>query len=440
VIVTGERVDLTGNEGVADGELAMIAAVEQTVDTSLPGDSVHTVIKLAAPGLAFEYRRATTKIYANVVKSTQGETVSEVLGGGDPAQALQSFPLRRKPLTYLAAATALGAVSTLQVRVDDLLWHEAAGLARMGPTERAYLLRTAEDDTTRVIFGTGTRGARLPSGTENVRALYRAGAGAGGNLAAGRITQLVIRPPGVGGVSNPLASAGGADRDTVLSARENIPVSVEALERLVSVRDFEDFARARAGIGKASAAWLSDGRRRFVHLTIAGVHDAPIAPGSDLFTALRDAISACGDPHLPFELAVRALGLIVLVADVAIDEDRDWPVVETAARGALLDAFSADRRRLGQDVLLSDVIGALHGVPGVRWVKVTGLTLVSESTQPAQLTELASQLKEPVPARLAVPFARVVKKRSSPPEVVPAHLAVLSPAVPDTLILRQVPS
>jgi predicted phage baseplate assembly protein len=437
VIVTGERVDLTGNEGVADGELAMIAAVEQTVNTSLPGDRVHTVITLAAPGLAFEYRRATTKIYANVVKSTQGETVSEVLGGGDPARALQSFRLRRKPLTYLAAPTALGAASTLQVRVDDLLWHEAAGLARMGPTDRAYLLRTAEDDTTRVVFGTGARGARPPSGVDNVRALYRAGAGAGGNLASGRITQLVTRPPGVGGVSNPLASTGGADRDTVLSARENIPVSVEALERLVSVRDFEDFARARAGIGKASAAWLSDGRRRFVHLTIAGVHDAPIAPSSDLFAALRAAVAACGDPHLPFELSVRALGLIVIVADVAIDEDRDWPVVEQAARGALLDAFSADRRQLGQDVLLSDVIGTLHGVPGVRWVTVAGLTLVPENIKIGELADLATELTGPVPARVPVPLASVVKG-SSPPEIVPAHLAVLSPAVPDTLILRQV--
>lgn len=436
VVVAGERVDLTGNAGVADGELAMISAVEQGVNTALPGDSVHTVITLATP-LEFKYRRSTTTIYANVVKSTQGETIAEVLGGGDPARPLQSFSLSRKPLTYLPAPTALGASSTLQLRVDDLLWREARGLARMGPTERGYLLRTTEEDTASVVFGTGTRGARLPSGADNVRARYRAGAGASGNLATGRISQLATRPTGVDAVLNPLPSTGGADRDSALSARANIPVSVQALERLVSLRDFEDFARARAGIGKASAAWLTDGRRRFVHVTVAGVHDAPISPSSDVFVALRAALAACGDPHLPLELSVRVLELIVLVADIAIDEDRDWTVAEQVARDALLNVFSPDRRQLGQDVLLSDVVGTLHTVPGVRWVNVAGLTLISEKTTPEQLARLPDTLIGNVPARLVVPFASA---KSTPPLVTPAHLAVLSPTIPDTLILRQVPA
>jgi hypothetical protein len=77
----------------------------------------------------------------------------------------------------------------------------------------------------------------------------------------------------------------------------------------------------------------------------------------------------------------------------------------------------------------------------VRWVEVTGLTLVSENTDPDQLAKLADEFKGPVPARLDVPFARVVKaKDRESVTVTPAHLALLSPAVPDTLILRQVPA
>ncbi|HEV7806666.1 MAG TPA: putative baseplate assembly protein [Solirubrobacteraceae bacterium] len=435
VIVAGERVDLAGTAGVRDGELAMIASVEQTVDGAIAGDSVHTVITLAS-ALGFGYRRATAKVYANVVKSTQGESVAEVLGGGDPTRPLQTLSLSRKPLTYLPAATAFGASSTLQVRVDDLLWEEAGGLARMGSTQRGYLVGTADDDTVSITFGTGERGARPPSGVDNVRAAYRVGAGAAGNLAAGAISQLVTRPAGVSAVLNPLISSGGADRDGPDSARENIPVSVEALERLVSVRDFEDFARARAGIGKASAMLLSDGRRRFVHLTVAGVDDAPITPSSDLFVALRAAVAACGDPHLPVVVAVRVLGLVVLVADVAIDADRDWMVVERAARAALLDAFSVRRRRLGEDVLLSDVVATVQDVPGVSWVAVTGMRLVSETVTPEELDKLGDSLGAPPPARIVVPYASATK--DTPPVIVPAHLAALSPKVPDTLILRQV--
>jgi hypothetical protein len=204
------------------------------------------------------------------------------------------------------------------------------------------------------------------------------------------------------------------------------------------VRDFEDFARARAGIGKASAAWLTDGRRRFVHLTIAGVKDAPIAPSSDLFTALLAALAACGDPHLPFEVSVRVLALIVVVADVAIDVDRDWAVVEKAARAALLEAFSVDRRELGEDVLLSDIVATLQSVPGVSWVKVTGLALVPETVTPKDLDALSKEIGTTVPDRLVVPLASTTKDNDKPPVITPAHLALLSPAIPDTLILRQI--
>ena len=41
-----------------------------------------------------------------------------------------------------------------------------------------------------VMFGDGMRGARLPSGVNNVRAAYRKGLGTDGNVGAGKLTQL----------------------------------------------------------------------------------------------------------------------------------------------------------------------------------------------------------------------------------------------------------
>jgi hypothetical protein len=134
-------------------------------------------------------------------------------------------------------------------------------------------------------------------------------------------------------------------------------------------------------------------------------------------------------------VAVRVLALILLVADVAIDPDRDWIVVEKTARATLLDAFSVQRRQLGEDVLLSDAIAALQHVPGVRWVEVAAMTLVTETITPEQLDALPQTLHGTPPARLVVPFASAT--RNGPPLIVPAHLAVLSPKVPDTLILCQ---
>ena len=54
-------------------------------------------------------------------------------------------------------------------------------------------------------------------------------------------------------------ASGGAGKETRDQARKNAPLAVMALDRLVSVQDYEDFARVFAGIGKARAVELSDG-------------------------------------------------------------------------------------------------------------------------------------------------------------------------------------
>ena len=115
------------------------------------------------------------------------------------------------------------------------------------------------------MFGNGSEGARLPTGIENVRAVYRTGIGKGGNVKAEQISLLSTRPLGAKEVVNPLPASGGADRETRDQARKNAPLAVMALDRLVSVQDYEDFVRVFAGIGKARATELSDGRRQIVH-------------------------------------------------------------------------------------------------------------------------------------------------------------------------------
>jgi hypothetical protein len=49
-------------------------------------------------------------------------------------------------------------------------------------------------------------------------------------------------------------------------------------------------------------------------------------------------------------------------------------------RAALLDTFSFERRELGQDVLLSEVISAIQAVEGVAFVDVDILESLSEET------------------------------------------------------------
>ena len=155
-----------------------------------------------------------------------------------------------------------------------------------------------------------------PTGVQNVRAVYRSGIGRSGNVQAGQINLLQTRPLGVAAVVNPLRASGGADRESRDLARENAPLSVMPLDRLVSVQDYADFTRRFAGIAKAVAVASTDGWREVVQLTVAGVDDAPIERTSDLYRNLLAAFRELGDPAVPVQLDARELKLLALSARI----------------------------------------------------------------------------------------------------------------------------
>ncbi|MFP8940135.1 putative baseplate assembly protein [Streptomyces fenghuangensis] len=390
LVLSGERTDIPGTTGVRGTELAVIAAVEQRVDPELPGDHVHTVLTLAAD-LAHRYRRETLVIHGNVVPATHGETRDEAIGSGDASRAGQTFTLWNAPLTWLPADNAPpvpgqgyphGLRPALEVRVDGLLWHPVDSLAGRGPQERVYVIGTGADGRTTVTFGDGVNGARLPTGHENVRARYRFGTGGAANVAAGRITQAVSRPLGVTAVTNPLPATGGARADGPEATRRGIPLAVSALDRLVSVQDYEDFTRCRAGIGRADAREVFDGRRQVLHVTVAGVDDAPIGADAGTLRALRAALAAHGDSRLPVRVDVREPVLLLLAARVAVGPDHSWALVEPRLRQALLDTMGFEGRELGQPARLSEVLATAHSVPGVEHVDVDVFSGVPASALP----------------------------------------------------------
>ena len=400
------------------------------------GQALNTVLNLAAP-LAYSYDRTSVTIYGNVVDATQGQSTGEVLGNGDASKAFLSFALSQSPLTYLPAATASGAASTLAVAVNDQAWRELDDLAEAGPKTRAYVTRENDAQKTTVTFGNGVRGARVPTGTANVKAMYRYGMGSDGNVDAGQISQLATHPLGAQGVINPLPASGGADPDTLSQARINAPLSVTALDRLVSVSDYADFCRVYAGIGKSSSVRLSDGRQLTVHVTVAGVEDSPIDMGSDLYANLLASLQTYGDPHQPVELAVRRVRLIVLAATLGLSSGYFWDDVAPRVRAAVLALFAFDARELGQAAFQSEAVAAMQGVKGVAWVNVTTFDSVAEGITAAKLAGLASSLKPwpYVPAELA----RVDKNAApgSADRISPAELVFMTQDIPDTLILTQ---
>jgi hypothetical protein len=438
LIVSGDRTDIPGVSGIKYSELVMLAGVEQGANPNLLGDTTHSTLVLAND-LAYCYDPHTVTIYGNVVKATHGETHSEVLGSGDASKALQQFALRQSPLTYVAASTLEGVKSTLEVRVNDILWHETDSLAGLKPTDRNFITKTDNDSKTTTIFGNGEKGARLSTGIENVKATYRTGIGKPGNVPAEQISLLAKRPLGLKGVINPLRASGGADPESRDQARRNAPLAVIALDRLVSVQDYEDFARTFAGIGKASAVPLSDGNRQLVHLTIAGIDDIPIDKHSDLYGNLLQALHQAGDAYQAIKVDMRSLMLLVISARIRVLPDYQWEFIEPQVRTALLDTFSFERRELGQDARLSEVISTIQQVPGVAYVDVDSFGGIPEEALSSNAIEqailgLTRDKKEPS-SRVLVNLAK-----SKDGIISPAQLAFLNPEVKDTLILTELPA
>ncbi len=250
VAINGERSDLPG---VMAAEIGTLDIVDLRCGV--------TYIKLKGP-LTYRYNRSTMKISANVALATHGETVTETLGSGDGSQPFQSFPLHQSPLTYISASTDSGTHTTLQIRVNDLLWTEVPFFYGHGPDELIYIVRQDNAGVSTVTFGDGKTGSRLPSGSSNVSATYRFGIGAAGEVGANQLTMLAGRPLGVRGVINPLAAVDSADPETLDDARQNATLTIRTLGRIVSMKDYEDFARAFAGISKALATWSWNGERR----------------------------------------------------------------------------------------------------------------------------------------------------------------------------------
>lgn len=372
ISVAGERADAPG---VIESETVEIA------------DVIHvgglTRVLLAA-GLTYSYRRPTVELNANVALASHGEAQEEAIGSGDATKPKQAFKLAKTPLTFITAATETGRASTLTIRVDGVAWAEVPSLADAGPEDEVFQLRIDDDGTHRVIFGDGRNGRRPPTGQLNVSASYRAGLGPEGELPDEAIIQLKTRPLGIRAVVNPSPATGAAAPETLDEARERAPQSVRVLGRIVSLTDFEDFARSFAGIGKAAATALWSGRERLVQLTVTPETDSVFDTASPTLESLGDAIASLRNPGPRLILAPHQPKLFWLNAKITYESKYLAEDVEVALRDALARDFGFDARRLAQPVSAAEVVTALQNTDGVHAVDLDALDLYDAEAPEAE--------------------------------------------------------
>ncbi|MGO9991354.1 MAG: putative baseplate assembly protein [Steroidobacteraceae bacterium] len=373
VVITGSALDQSERTSSEVRSIAGLSLVDGYTHLALDADLTHT------------YDASSVTINANVAPATHGETKSEILGSGTGTASYQKFYLKQPPLTYVSAATPSGVASTLEVRVNGALWDEVPWLAGEAPTERVFTTSMDEQGNTVVQFGDGAEnGARLPTGQNNVTAKYRQGIGSAGNVRAGQITTLLTRPMGLQSVINPVAASGGGDPESIDSARRNVPVTTRALDRIVSLEDVGDFARASAAVAKSEAVWAWDGSRRVACATVAGAGGAAIDTGTDQFNDLIKAMRAASDGSFRIVLCNYVPRTFIVGATLIVDSTLDADAVVASAKDALRSAFGFDARDFMQPVYRSEVFAVLQAVPGVIALTVDSFQY---SDQPGLQTE-----------------------------------------------------
>ncbi len=406
-------------------------AVPPSLQTFEQQDFLILEVSAATP---IQLETRTAVLLGNVAHATHGQTVrDEILGNGNAAIPFQKFTLRKSPLTYVPSSSSARGDSTLQILANRELWHEVDSLYNQPSTAPVYTVRQADDGTTTVQFGNGVTGARLPTGEGNLVATYRQGVGLAGRLKADQLSIPMERPLGLKAVTNPKATEGGADPETLDTARKLAPTTVKTFDRAVSLLDFECLVAASGEVAKAKATWVWRGLEKAVHLTVAGQEGLSFSPKT--LERLHSGLDLQRDPNHTLLLSNLCRIPITLRATLQINERFLREDVTAAALQALLDYFDFEALEFSQPIHLSDIYRVLQDVAGVEYIDINTLHFKGYSTWTA--AELASRGATAAALQLHLRLFAARPRPSGTVTVDPAIATCLGSPLPEVLPAEQ---
>jgi len=315
------------------------------------------------------------EVFYNLLQVTRGQTVkNEILGSGDAAIAGQSFTLQKSPVTYLTMGA--GYASTIALTVNGQPWKEVSSFYGQAADAQVFVTREDASQQTHVEFGDGVNGSRLPTGTNNVVATYRIGAGAD-SPPAGKLTVIAQSYPGLRGVVNPVAVSGGSDPDPAALLKQYAPRSVLTFGRAVSVFDYQALAAQAPGVTMAAATWSWDAADQRATVTVYVAGEANVA------TSVAKILASAGDPNRPVTVLPAQARSVTLTITLVVVAGMDPDAIQASLTSALCDPqnglFSPMHLGIGQPLFDSQIEAACLAVVGVVGIQssnfaVTGVT------------------------------------------------------------------
>ncbi len=294
------------------------------------------------------------------------------------------------PLQRVALANAGVDHDTVSVQVGGQVWRRVISLLDQQRSDAVYQLFDDTVGNTYVMFGDGYSGA-VPVFGASVTATYRYCDGAGGNVTADTITVIETAIDGIASVTNTSPTSGGSDQENDAQIRAALPLSLRAINRVVSAEDAESLVLQVPGVALTQAVSLIWSA---VNVYVAS------SGGAAPTTTLEDEIEEYMAGKMLIGAALTVLDPTFIDIDMALTvyvlPNYLQQTVEDTVNATLNALFAFPNFGFADPVNVGVVYRAVTGVEGVDYVDVTsmyksGETVVLNSTLALSDGEIAQK-------------------------------------------------
>ncbi len=262
----------TAAPSAAELTLSIPATCMDTV-TLYKGDAFATESTKTRPSIRFEYIGEDSTIDCSTLSvdsdtgrklyrfpAEEGRFVKDEILGTSDGSPNQRFPLGYQGLILRSIGGSALVNPDISIEIElggavDTDWSLQETLAFSRAEQKDYIIEIDKNDQAHIILGDGEFGA-IPSSGAEIRATYRIGGGAQGNVPAESINTIIDAPELTlinASVSNEEAATGGSDRESIEHAVSHAPGVFRSLKRSVTKDDYEALALNFQGVGKVRA-------------------------------------------------------------------------------------------------------------------------------------------------------------------------------------------
>jgi hypothetical protein len=199
---------------------------------------------------------------------TAGERVTDIFTSNGTAD--QVYLLTQSPVCI----DSLG----IEVDVGGVTYEGKTSFLGADPTDNVFVYKFLSTQEVIITFGDGVNGS-IPPINDTITVTYRIDGGEETNRAGVNSIDNFDNINGVVRVYNAYQPSGGADPESLATAKKNGPLSLRALDRCVTLEDFETMAKLTPSVGIRTARAVQGESPLEVVVYVATEGDNPIPSG-----------------------------------------------------------------------------------------------------------------------------------------------------------------